>query len=115
MNTEIKRGEIYWVNWSPGRGSEQPGLRLGLVIQNDIGNRFSATTIIAECSTAQIKPYPFVVPVTGTESGLLKDCVINCAAILTVDKNCLGKKCGMLNSEKMARVDAAIKNSLAIK
>jgi len=114
MPTEIKRGEIYWVDWSPGRGSEQSGVRPALIIQNDIGNKHSPTTIIAACSTAEVKPYPFIVPFTKDESGLSGDGYVNLSAILTTDKSCLRDKCGQLNDEKMAEIDAAIKNSLAI-
>lgn len=114
MSAEIKRGEIYWVDWSPGRGSEQSGLRPALIIQNDIGNKYSPTTIVAACSTADVKAYPFIVPVTKNESGLPKDCTINLSAILTIDKSCLCDKCGQLNDDKMAEIDRAIKHSLAI-
>jgi len=114
MAREVKRGEIYWVDWSPGRGSEQSGVRPALIIQNDIGNKFSPTTIVAACSTATVKPYPFIVPVTSQESGLPQDCAINLSTILTIDKSCLGAKCGELSGEKMAEIDEAIKRSLAI-
>ncbi len=114
MSRGVKRGEIYWVDWSPGRGSEQSGVRPALVIQNDIGNEYSPTTIIAACSKADVKPYPFIVPVTRQESGLPIDCRINLSAILTIDKSCLGDKCGELSKEKMAEVDKAIKRSLAL-
>lgn len=114
MSREVKRGEIYWVDWSPGRGSEQSGVRPALIIQNDIGNRYSPTTIVACCSKADVKPYPFIVPATRQESGLPKDCKINLSAILTIDKSCLGDKCGKLSKEKMAEVDEAIKKSLAL-
>ncbi len=114
MSREIKRGEIYRVDWSQGRGSEQSGVRPALIIQNDIGNRHSPTTIVAACSTAEVKPYPFIVPVTRQESGLPKDGKINLSAILTIDKSCLGDKCGELSKEKMAEIDEAIKRSLAL-
>ncbi len=61
MPQEIKRGEIYWVDWSPSRGSEQGGVRPTLIIQNDTGNIYSPTTIVAACTTAMNKPYPFTV------------------------------------------------------
>ena len=110
----IKRGEIYWVDWNPGRGSEQSGKRPALIIQNDIGNRFSPTVIVAACTTAEIKAYPFIVSVGKAESGLPRDCKINLAAILTIDKSHLVDKCGELNKDKMSEVDIAIKRSLAL-
>src|SRR3989339_1321729 len=101
MPQDIKRGEIYWVNWNPGRGSEQGGLRPSLIIQNDIGNKFSSTTIVAALTTAFEKPYPFLVKVTARESGLPKDSTINLSAIMTADKARLAEKCGELSEAKM--------------
>ena len=114
MQPEVKRGQIYWVNWSPGRGSEQSGVRPALVIQNDTGNRFSLTTIVAACTTAQVGHYPFVIPVAKEESGLPKDCCINLSAILTIDKAHLTGICGQLDNSLMARIDKAIKLSLGL-
>jgi mRNA interferase MazF len=115
MARKIRRGEIYWVDWSPGRGSEQKGARPALIIQNDTGNEFSSTTIVASCSAAVGKPYPFIVPVTAKKSGLPKDCSVNLAQISTVDKSRLGDKCGELGGEKMKEIDEAIKRSLSLK
>lgn len=114
MPKDVKRGEIYWVDWNPGRGSEQSGLRPALVIQNDVGNRFSPTTIVAALTTAIEKPYPFLVKVTAKESGLPKDSTVNLAVILTVDKNRLTSKCGELSEAKMSEVNEAIKTSLGL-
>jgi len=108
----IKRGEIYWVDWSPGRGSEQTGKRPALIIQNNIGNMFSPTTIVATITTALIKDYPFVVPIMKKTSGLPQDAKVNLSAILTIDKSCLGEKCGELPATEMVKVDKAIKASL---
>ena len=112
MPGDIKRGEIYWVDWNPGRGSEQSGLRPALVIQNDIGNKYSPTTIVAALTTAIEKPYPFLVKITAKESGLPKNSTINLAVIMTVDKARLTDKCGELGETKMAEVDEAIMASL---
>lgn len=114
MPAEIRRGEIYWVDFSPGRGGEQSGMRPALIIQNDTGNKFSPTTIVAACTTATSKPYPFTVPATKQESGLPKDCTINLSAILTIDKSYLRDKCGELSKSKMDEVDLAIKRSLGL-
>ena len=114
MPGESKRGEIYWVDWSPGRGSEQSGLRPALVIQNDVGNKSSPTTVVAAITTALEKPYPFLVQITASESGLPRDSMINLAAILTIDQTRLRDKCGELSQTKMAEVDKAIKTSLAL-
>ncbi len=114
MPRDVKRGEIYWVDWSPGRGSEQTGVRPALIIQNNTGNRVSPTTIVASMSTAPEKPFPFLVRVTAKESGLRQYGAVNLAQILTIDKTCLGDKCGQLSSQKMLEVDEAIKVSLGI-
>ena len=114
MSREVKRGEIDWVDWNPGRGSEQSGLRPALIIQNDTGNRYSPTTIVASLSTAQERPYPFLVRFTAAESGLKQDGAVNLSSILTIDQTCLGDKCGDLSSTRMAEVDEAIKTSLGL-
>ncbi len=114
MTEECKRGAIYLVNWNPGRGSEQTGKRPALVIQNDIGNRYSPTTIVAACSTAVVKTYPFIVCVKAGESGLDMDSAINLSQIMTVDKTRLEVKLGELPAKKMLEVDQALKNSLGI-
>ena len=114
MAGEVKRGEIYWINWNPARGSEQSGLRPALVIQNDIGNKYSPTTIVAALTTAVEKPYPFLVKVTAKESGLPKDSTVNLAVIMTIDKTRLTDRCGQLSEARMAEMDEAIKASLGL-
>lgn len=114
MVPDIKRGEIYWVDWGKGKGSEQAGMRPALVIQNDVGNKASPTVIVASLTTAPNRPYPFLVEFTKEESGLEKDGAIDLAAIMTIDKVRLGDKCGQLISGKMSEVDRAIKISLGL-
>lgn len=114
MLSEVERGEIYWVNWEPARGSEQKGQRPALVIQNDIGNKFSSTTIVATCSTKFTKPYPFQVLVEAQDSGLPTDCIIDLGQIVTIDKSRLVRKCGKLSKEKMHEVNKALEVSLGL-
>jgi len=114
MQNEIKRGDIYWVDWTPSRGSEQKGVRPSLVIQNNIGNIYSNTVIVATITTAIKKKYGFIVNINKNESGLPQDSAVNLSAILTIDKNCLGEKCGELNYEKMLEINEAIKISLGL-
>ncbi|MCL2679581.1 MAG: type II toxin-antitoxin system PemK/MazF family toxin [Dehalococcoidia bacterium] len=114
MPDEVKRGEIYWLDWNPGRGSEQSGRRPALVIQNDIGNKYSPTTIVAALTTPIEKSYPFLVKVAAKEGGLSKDSMVNLAAIMTIDKARLVNKAGELGEVKMAEVDRAIKVSLGL-
>jgi len=112
---EIRRGEIYWVDWNPSKGSEQAGVRPALIIQNDVGNKFSPNTIVAAITSAIVKPYPFVVPIKSSESGLDRDSSIDLASIMTISKTRLREKCGELAPEKMLEVDSAIKESLGLK
>ena len=112
MTDACRRGEIYLVNWSPGRGSEQIGKRPALVVQNDIGNRHSPTTIVAACTTARVKDYPFIVHVKAEEGGMGKDSSINLVQIMTVAMKRLETKLGELSGEKMVEVDRALRNSL---
>jgi mRNA interferase MazF len=114
MIKEIRRGEIYRVNWTPGCGSEQTGIRPALVIQNNTGNQYSSTVIIASVTTAINRPYKFLVQFTATESGLPRDSTVDLAMIMTVDRDRSGAKIGELSSPKMAAVDAAIRVSLAL-
>jgi len=102
------------VDWSPGRGSEQAGMRPALVIQNDIGNSKSPTTIVASCTTAPNKPFPFIVKMTAAECGMDCDGAVDLGAIMTIEQSRLRKKCGGLNSNKMREVDKALKVSLGI-
>lgn len=110
----VKRGEIYWVDWGRGKGSEQTGSRPALVIQNDTGNEVSPNTIIAAITTAPNNPYPFLVAFTAKESGLDKNGAVDLASIMTVSKTRLGEKCGQFNTAKMEAVDTALKVSLGI-
>ncbi len=113
MQLEVKRGEIYWVNWSPGRGSEQGGLRPALIVQNDTGNRVGRTTIVASITTV-IKTYPLMVRCSPRESGLDRESVIDLASIMTIEKSRLGQKCGRLTAAKMDQVNQAIKDSMGL-
>jgi mRNA interferase MazF len=109
-----RRGEIYYVDWSLGRGSEQAGVRPALIIQNDTGNRFSPTTIVAAVSTRQRGRFPFQVPVSASESGLPRDSIVKCEQIQTIDQARLGRLRGSLSEEKMQEVDLALHRSLGL-
>ena len=110
----VKRGEIYYVDWSGGRGSEQAGSRPALIIQNDVGNQFSSTTIVAAISTSRGSTYPFQVFVGFQESGLLRDSVVKCEQIQTIDQSRLGRLVGELRDPKLAEVDVALHRSLGL-
>ena len=75
----VKRGEIYWVEFEPVKGSEQGGLRPALVVQNDIGNRFSPTTVVVAITrTIPPRSYPFIVVIEPGESGLPARSAVDC-------------------------------------
>lgn len=110
----IRRGEIYWVKWPPGRGAEQMGSRPGLVIQNEAGNRYSRTTIVAAVSTKPYTGYPFHIRISVQDSGLHEDSIVKCEQIQTVDQARLGRLLGQLSPEKMQEVDVALHRSLGL-
>lgn len=112
--TEVKRGDVFLVDFNPARGSEQAGFRPALVIQNDVGNKYSPTTIVAAISAAPEREYPFLVRVSAGEGGLEKDSAVNASQILTIDKTRLVRKMGRFSAERMRQVDRAIKISLAL-
>jgi mRNA interferase MazF len=107
------RGDIWLVNFNPGRGSEQQGIRPALVVQNDVGNQFAATTIVAAITTT-IKPYPVTVVVRGGTCGLPRESMVNLAQILTVDKQRLIRRLGRLTPDLQSAVDRALRISLAL-
>jgi len=111
----IRRGEIFYAELNPVVGSEQGGTRPVLVIQNDIGNQFSPTTIVAAI-TSQISKakLPTHVEVKAKKSGLEKDSVILTEQIRTIDKSRLKEKVAVLDEETMMKVNEAIEISLGL-
>lgn len=111
----IKRGEIFYAELNPVIGSEQGGTRPVLVIQNDIGNQYSPTTIVVAI-TSQISKakLPTHVEVRAIRSGLERDSVILTEQIRTIDKSRLKEKVAVLDDEVMLRVDEAIEVSLGL-
>jgi mRNA interferase MazF len=109
----IKRGQIYWVDFSPVRGREQGGRRPALVVQNDIGNRYAPTIIVAAItSKLSSKAYPMNV---GLPKGVLpKPSEILCSQLRTVDKGRLGEFITFLDQSVMRKVDEALKIALAL-
>jgi mRNA interferase MazF len=108
-----RRGEVWLVDFSPGRGSEQKGLRPSLVVQNNVGNQYAATTIVAAVTTT-IKPYPVTVVIRARTCGLPHDSMVNTAQVLTIDKARLIKKLGELAPEQLAAVNRALRISLEL-
>jgi mRNA interferase MazF len=111
----VKRGDVYFADLSPVVGSEQGGVRPVLVIQNDIGNRFSPTVIIAAI-TAQIQKakLPTHVEIDAKRYGFERDSVILLEQIRTIDKQRLTDKITHLDDEMMEKVDDALQISLGL-
>jgi len=112
-NLIIKRGELYYADLSPVIGSEQGGIRPVLILQNDVGNKYSPTIIVAAI-TSQINKakLPTHIEISAKEYGLTKDSVILLEQIRTIDKRRLQEKIGMLDGFIMNKVNEALLISL---
>ena len=113
---QFKRGDIFYANLDPVVGRETGKTRPVLVIQNDIGNMYSPTTIVAIITEYSEKKasYPICVAIRK-KNGLKKDSVVNLSQIRTIDKNRLiAPKFGTLSKNLMEQVDNALKNSLEL-
>lgn len=119
----IRRGDIYWVDWTPSRGSEQAGIRPALVVQNDVGNRASSTTIVAALSSRFERTYPFMVRLEPSETGLSRAGAVNLSQLLTISQGRLLPPAGEatlspighVGYPKMAEIDEALRLSLALR
>ena len=102
----IKKGSIYWVDFSPGKGSEPMGRRPGLVIQNNILNESKLNTVlmVAITSTMKFGELPGNIVLRKGEANLPKKCVINVTQIKSVDKRSLKEKIGSLSEKRMDQV-----------
>ncbi len=111
----VMRGELYSACLDPVVGSEQGGLRPVLIIQNDVGNRYSPTVIVlALTSQLQKARLPTHVPVPAAGHGLEKDSVVLAEQIRTLDKRRLRDRIGMLRPEYMEQVSRALQVSLGL-
>lgn len=112
MQVFVKRGEVYDIDFGMTVGSVQSGRRPGVVIQNDVGNKFSPNTIVAPI-TSQIKPnLPTHVSISSGNAGLKKDSIVLLEQPITISKECLKNKMGAVSTETMERIDRAIDISL---
>lgn len=109
----VKRGDIFYADLSPVVGSEQGGIRPVIVIQNDIGNRYSPTVIVAAI-TSQINKakLPTHVEISSEEYGLNRDSVVLLEQIRTLDKKRLKEKIGHMTEEDMKKVNKSLLISL---
>ena len=109
-----RRGEIWDVNWSPGRGAEIQGTRPALIIQNDRGNASSnyPLTVVASMSRTE-RELPLHVRIApNAENGLTGYTDVKCEQVMTIEKSRLIRKRGSISSEELTRVDIALKLSL---
>ncbi|MDD4600328.1 Endoribonuclease EndoA [bioreactor metagenome] len=111
----VKRGDIYYANLNPVVGSEQGGHRPVLVLQNDVGNKYSPTVIVGAI-TSQISKakLPTHVEVSAKQYNLEKDSVILLEQLRTIDKRRLKEKVTHLGDDIMNKVDEAVKVSLGL-
>ena len=111
----VKRGDVFYADLSPVVGSEQGGFRPVLVVQNNIGNRFSPTVIVAAI-TAQIQKakLPTHVEIIASDYGLERDSVVLLEQIRTLDKQRLRDKITHLDDELMKKVNEALQISLGL-
>lgn len=111
----IRRGDIFYADLSPVVGSEQGGLRPVLIIQNDVGNRYSPTVIAAAITSRMGKTrLPTHIDIYAEKAGLAKDSVILLEQIRTLDKRRLKEKMGHLDESMMNEVNAAIAVSFGL-
>ena len=111
----IKRGDIFYADLSPVVGSEQGGIRPVLIVQNDVGNKFSPTVIAAAITSQQSKAkLPTQIQLGAQNCGLLKDSVVLLEQIRTIDKKRLKEKMGCLSPQAMMQVNRAITISFGL-
>lgn len=111
----IKRGDIFYADLSPVIGSEQGGVRPVLIVQNDIGNKYSPTVIAAAITSQQAKAnLPTHIQICSDNSGLAKDSVVLLEQIRTIDKKRLKEKMGTVDEGSMGKVDNALSISFGL-
>ena len=111
----VHRGDIYYADLSPVVGSEQGGVRPVLIVQNDVGNKFSPTVIAAAITSQRDKAnLPTHIEVDTGSSGLMKDSVVHLEQVRTIDKHRLKEKMGKLDENSMNRVNEALSISFGL-
>lgn len=111
----MKRGEVYYADLDPVIGSEQGGMRPVLIIQNDLGNRFSPTVIVLPLTSKVNKtPLRTHVPLLPPQGGVRKPSIILCEQVRTLEKVRLTRKLGVLSPEKMALVEKALAAAVGV-
>jgi mRNA interferase MazF len=112
---ELRRGDIIIVNFNPVKGSEQGGIRPAVILQNNLGNKYSPTIIIAPITSKKFnKEFPTNVELLKEDSKLDRDSTILLNQIIAIDKLRIRKKVSSLSNEIMNKIDLAIKISLGL-
>lgn len=116
MEIEFKRGDVVYVNLEPKIGSETGKKRPCVIIQNDIGNKYSPVTIVAVITSQKeiSKKYPVDVWLKKGEGGLKYASIIQCDQIRTIDKRRIINKIGHFGDSVLEEMDQALKISLAL-
>lgn len=114
MTRLIRRGDIFTVDLEPVRGSEQGKSRPAVVIQNDLGNHYSPTIIVAAITSTLRPDFDVNVIVAAPEGGLRQDSTVLLNQIRTIDRSRLGRYWGRLSPQTMARIDQALSISLGL-
>lgn len=109
----IKRGDIFYADLDPIIGSEQGGVRPVLVVQNNVGNRYSPTVVVLPVSSAKKNYLPTHIHVCGSKM-LPKDSIVLAEQIRTIDRNRLKRYVGSVGFEIMKKVDKAVKISIGV-
>ncbi len=111
----VKRGDIYYADLSPVVGSEQGGIRPVLIVQNDVGNRYSPTVIAAAITSQREKAkLPTHIEVRGESCGLAKNSVVLLEQIRTIDKRRLKEHMGTLDDNSMSLINRALSISFGL-
>ena len=115
MEKEVKRGEVFYADLSPVVGSEQGGVRPVLIVQNDVGNRYSPTVIAAAITSKVDKTgLPTHISIKAGQGGLSRDSVVLLEQIRTLDKHRLREKAGRVDSDILSHVDEALEISMGL-
>ncbi|MBE6827692.1 MAG: type II toxin-antitoxin system PemK/MazF family toxin [Ruminococcaceae bacterium] len=111
----VKRGDIYYADLSPVIGSEQGGMRPVLIVQNDVGNRYSPTVIAAAITSQKYKTkLPTHISVNADRCGLQKDSVVLLEQVRTLDKQRLRERMGNLPDSEMNKINRALSVSFGL-
>ena len=111
----VKRGDIYYADLSPVVGSEQGGVRPVLIVQNDVGNKYSPTVIAAAITSQKYKTaLPTHISVSSGGCGLQKDSIVLLEQVRTIDKTRLKERMGTLDNDEMSKINKALSVSFGL-